>query len=131
MNSQRTQLTLTSILTLFLLIAFTSSMAARPSNKWRLHFDGKAKNDGVLTLQFSPVGGQPSQIAIEIKDNTRENAASKETTQQLKEAYENDYKISHQDGEEIKIKTKSGRADFVLEVLSNTIEGLKVKTDRE
>ena len=128
---QNTRQALITFLTLVLLIVSTNAYAARASDKWRLHFNGKAKNDGVITLQFSPLGSQASQIEIEIKDNTRENEASREATDILREKLDEDYKINHQDGEEIKIKARSGRAEFVLEVISNTIKGLDVKTDRE
>lgn len=131
LSYQNTRQALIIFLTFMLVVVSANAFAARASDKWRLHFNGKAKNDGVITLQFSPLGGQASQIEIKIKDNTRENEASREATDKLREKLDEDYKISHQDGEEIKIKARSGRAEFVLEVISNTVKGLDVKTDRE
>ena len=43
----------------------------------------------------------------------------------------NGYKVKEQDGEEVKIKAKGDTQDFELEIISNTVDGLKVKTDRE
>ena len=131
MNTKHTRQVQQLLMLLLLMVTFSTAFAARPSDQWRLHFNGQAKNDGMVKFQISPVGGQPTVIDLPIKDNTKENAASREATDKLEAVLDENYKISHQDGEEVQIKRRSGRADFVLEVLSNTVEGLSVKTDRE
>lgn len=123
--------TFLTCLTLTLAIVFAAAVEARDSDKWRLHFNGKAKQDGVLVIQLTPKGGQPISIQAEIKDNTRENEAAREVTRTLRDVLKEDYKVRHDDGEEIKIKAERGGADFELEVISNSVDGLKVRTDRE
>ena len=131
MEIKTTKPAILTCLFLQLAIIFSASVYAGSSDKWRLHFDGKAKNDGVLVVEVTPLGGQPITVQAEIKDNTRENEAAKEVARKLRDVLKDDYKIRHDDGEEIKIKAERGRADFELEVISNTVDGLNVKTDRE
>ena len=131
MKIKTTKQTILTCMTLALAVIFTTAVEARSSDKWRLHFNGKANNDGVLVIELTPVGGQPITIQAEIKNNTRENEASREVTRKLRSVLKDDYKIRHDDGEEIKIKAERGQADFELEVTSNTADGLKVRTDHE
>ncbi|MEN8204865.1 MAG: hypothetical protein ABFS24_02520 [Pseudomonadota bacterium] len=131
MKIKTTKQALLTCLSLALAIIFTTAAEARPSDKWRLHFNGKANNDGVLVIELIPVGGQPITIQAEIRNNTRENEAAREVTRKLRGVLKDDYNIRHDDGEEIKIKAEGGRADFELEVISNTADGLKVRTDHE
>ena len=113
------------------IIVFATTIEARPSNKWRLHFDGQAKNTGIIVIEVTPESGQPIRIQSEIEDNTKENKAAKKVAMDLEATLGNGYKVKEQDGEEVKIKAKRGTQDFELEIISNTIDGLKVKTDRE
>ena len=131
MTIKMTKQTIFTCITLVLAVAFMTAVEARTSDKWRLHFNGKADTDGVLVIELSPLGGQPITIQAEIKNNTRENEAAREVTRKLRDVLKDDYNIRHDDGEEIIIKAEGGRADFGLEVISNTVDGLKVRTDHE
>ena len=64
------------ILCVVLAVALAATAEARPSNKWRLHFNGKADEDGVITLKFTPEKGEPTTVTIEIDKGTRENQAA-------------------------------------------------------
>ena len=118
-------------MSLISIIVFATAVEARPSNKWRLHFDGKANNTGVIVLKVIPESGQSISIQSEIENNTKENNAAKKVAMDLAATLGDGYKVKNQDGEEVKIKAKGDTPDFELEIISNTIDGLKVKTDRE
>ncbi len=119
------------ILCVVLAVALAATAEARPSNKWRLHFNGKADEDGVITLKFTPEKGEPTTVAIEIDEGTRENQAAREARNQLTKEFRGEYDVDKDDGEEVKIRARMGEPDFEVEVVSNTVDGLKVKTDRK
>ena len=118
-------------ITFILIFVFSAAVEARPSNKWRLHFDGQANNNGTIVLELTPESGQPITIQSEIEDGTKENKAADKVAQDIATVLGDGYKVKEQDGEEVKIKAKGDTPDFELKIISNSVDGLNVKTDRE
>lgn len=120
---------LVASLILFLTLAATAE--ASPSDKWRLHFNGRADEDGLISLKFSPLGAEPTIVQIEIENNTSENEAARTASDQLTEELGEHYEFEKDDGEEVKIRALRGRADFELELVENTVDGLDLKIERK
>ena len=131
MKKNNNFLTLRATLSLLLVFFITATVEARPSDKWRLHVNGSANSDGTIVVSVQPVGGTPIAVQTQIEDGTRENMVAKEITKAMKAQLSDDFKISRDDGEEVKINARMGRADFELEVVSNTVKGVRVTTDRK
>jgi len=105
---------------------------ASTSNKWRLQFSGGANSDGVIILRLSPKGGAPQEVSIAIEDGRGENGVAKDVTESLKAQLPGDiYHVERDDGEDVLIKKRRGTADFGVEILSNTVEGVRINPDRE
>jgi hypothetical protein len=123
---------LTRSLLALLLLAAALAVEAKPSNKWRLHFNGGADSDGVITLRFTPKGGEPLTTETAIKDGTGENAVAKAVVKSLKEQLpEDSYHVERDDGEDVLIKKRLGEENFDVEIVSNTVKGVRINPDRE
>lgn len=123
------------ILKLALLLALlflVNTLAAKPSNKWRLEFSGSARSDGVIVLVISPLGADPMRASIEIMNNTRENMVAEAVVQYLKKRLPREgYHIERDDGEDVLIKKRRGAANFNVEIISNTVRNVRINLDRE
>ena len=115
-----------------LLLAAALTAQAKPSNKWRLQFSGGADSDGTIVLRISPEGGTPIEASIDIEDGTGENHVAKDVVKGLKaQLPEDGYHVERDDGEDVLIKKRHGTADFDLEIVSNTVKGVRINPDRE
>lgn len=114
------------------LLASATIASAKPSNKWRLQFSGKANSDGVITINILPVDGEPLQAEIAVKDNTGENGVAKTVVKGLKEQLPKDrFHVERDDGEDVLIKKRHGTGNFDIEIVSNTVKGVRINPDRE
>ena len=114
------------------LLTATLAIEASPSNKWRLQFSGGADSDGTIVLRITPKGGAPIEASIDVEDGTGENAVAKTVVKGLKaQLPEDGYHVERDDGEDVLIKKRHGAANFDLEVVSNTVKGVRINPDRE
>ena len=75
-----------TLLTLFVsLLIMTACVMAKPSNKWRLEFSGKAYSDGEIVIAIKPIGGEEFTVSIPVTGGTSENNVAKIVTSTLKE----------------------------------------------
>lgn len=119
-------------LSALMLLTLALTAQASPSNKWRLEFSGNAESSGAIVLRISPVGGTPIDATIEIEDGTSENGVAKAVVKSLKtQLPESGYHIERDDGEDVLLKKKSSAADFDVEIVSNTVKGVRINPDRE
>lgn len=115
-----------------LLLATAATTFAEPSNKWRLEFSGGADSDGTIVLRFTPIGGSPLEASIDIEDGTGENAVAKAVVKDLKAQLPKDvYHVERDDGEDVLVKRKRGAANFDVEIVSITVEGVRINPGRE
>ena len=121
-----------AVLSLATLMLCCSVSLASPSNKWRLQFSGSARSEGVITLQFTPKGGLPFRTETSIAKGTGENAVAKAVVESLRAQLPKDgYHVERDDGEDVLVKKRRGVSDFDIEVLSNTVENVRIRPDRE
>lgn len=105
---------------------------AKPSNKWRVEMDGRAKVDGEIELSIAQEGGTATNVIIAIPKGTGENAAARIARDRLREVFGEDvYHFEVDDGEDVLIKARRGTRDFDLVLVRNTVEGLGLDLERE
>jgi hypothetical protein len=110
----------------------TTATFASPSNKWRLQFSGKANSDGTIVLKLSPENGETLIAEIAVENNTGENGVAKAVVKGLNDQLPKDlYHVERDDGEDVLIKKRHGAEDFDLEVVSNSVEGVRINPEHE
>jgi len=122
----------TGLLSILLAVFFISSSFASDSNKWRLKTNGGANSDGVLVLEFVPEGEEAFTVDISISDGTRENRVANRIEETLKdELSRRDFRVERDDFEDVLIKKTMGSERFEINVVSNTVDGVKIKLRKE
>ncbi len=111
---------------------FSLSLQAAPSNKWRLEFSGKADSDGVIVIRLTPIEGEPVSAEVNVEDNTGENGVAKTVVKGLKaQLPEDQYHVERDDGEDVLTKKRRKAVNFDVEIVSNSVEGVRINIDRE
>lgn len=119
-------------LALLALPAAALAVTTSPSNKWRVEFSGGADSDGAIAMKITPKGGAPIDASIDIKKGTSENHVAKAVVEGLKAQLPKEaYHVERDDGEDVLIKKKHGAADFGLEIVSNTVKGVRIHPEHE
>lgn len=118
-------------LLLLVLAVASASALAKPSNKWRLEFSGSARTDGAIVISVTPMGGQAVEVSTDIKKGDGENRVASKVRDALKLALAEHYRLSVDDGEDVLIKKRSGQPDFDAVVVSNSVESVRIRVQRE
>ncbi len=118
------------LLTITLMIA-AQLAAASTSNKWRLEFSGGADSDGTIVIRLSPKEGDPLEASVEVEDGRSENGVAKDVVSGLKEQVGDRFHVERDDGEDVLIKKRRGNSDFGVEVISNSVKGVRINIDKE
>ena len=122
----------TTLLTIVVTLLVSASVFAKPSNKWRLEFSGGADSDGVIVINITPVDGETISTETSIEDGTGENAVAKAVVKSLKLQLNKDhFKVERDDGEDVLIKKRRRTPDFDVEIVSNTVEGVRIHPEHE
>ncbi len=114
-----------------LFMLMTAVAAASTSNKWRLQFSGGADSDGTIVLRLTPKDGESMDVAIDIEDGRSENGVAKDVVEGLKDQVSERYYVERDDGEDVLIKKRRGEENFEVEVISNSVDGVRINRDRE
>ena len=113
-------------------VLLATAVNAKPSNKWRIKCDHKADVAGVIVLRLTPEGQPAVDVTVDIPKGTHENNAARIIRKAIKGSSLGErYKVELDDGEDVLIKRRSNQPDIDLEILSNTAEGLSIKTHTE
>jgi ABC-type molybdate transport system substrate-binding protein len=124
----------TVVLTMAVLLLTAGSVLAAPSpsNKWRLECSGKAQSDGTVVLKVTPKEGEPITASIAIANKTGENDVAKALVKGLKAQLPKDsFHIERDDGEDVLVKKKMGKGDFILEIVSNDVKNVRLHLEKE
>ncbi len=103
----------------------------RPSNKWRIVFDERAKSDGTINFLVWPREGSPLQVDVAVVKGQSENHIAAAARGAFGVALGKDYHVEVDDGEDVLVKARHGTGDFGLQLLGSTVRDIDVKLHRE
>lgn len=113
-------------------LATPALAGARPENKWRIQCSESAKSDGTIALRVIELGSPPIDVRVPIAEGTGENAVARRIRDVLRETLPwSDYQVETDDGEDVLVKKRHGEANFVLQIVSNDVESVRLNLDRE
>ena len=121
---------LPGLLALVLIVASASAFAL-PSNKWRLEFSGAAESDGEIVLAVTPDGGIPREIPVAVGKADGENEIAGKAEAALRNAVGADFHVERDDGEDVLVKRRWGRPRFNVELVDNSVDGVRLNLDQE
>ena len=119
------------ILGLGLAMLATIALAAGANNKWRLQCSGGADSDGRIVLEFTPVAGQPMRATVQIHEGRTENGVAQDINAALRAQVGARYNVEVDDGEDVLVKKKRGEHDFMLTIVENSVQGVRLNPDEE
>ena len=116
-----------------LCLGLTASLAfaAGVENKWRLQFSGNAESDGKIVLELSPAQGDPMRATAAIHKGLGENAIARAVSDALHAQAGQRYQAEVDDGEDVLVKKHNGERDFVITIVENSVEGVRITIDAE
>jgi hypothetical protein len=111
-------------------IAPQAQAATAPDDKWRIVCIHSASSDGVIVFRLTPVGGQPLELKVPIKDGTFENDVARQIRDVFRATLSKDlYHIETDDGEAVLVKKQRGKPNFTLEFVSHSVNGLGIRVE--
>ena len=115
-----------------LLATFAALAAASdPAGKWRVVFDHWAENDGELVLRIAPLNGTPIDVTTQVTKNMTENKVADLLKAALKTQLGKGYKVEVDDGEDVLVKKRRGSPMVEVSLAGNTVDGVRLRFDRE
>lgn len=111
--------------------ASTEAERPRPSNKWRILFDERAKSDGTISFRVWPGSGAPLQVDVAVVDGQSENHIAAAARDALRVALGKNYHVELDDGEDVLVKARHGTADFGVQLIGNTARDVDISLRRE
>ena len=122
----------TWILAVSLAIAASTAAAADGvENKWRLEVSGNAETAGRIVLQIAPGKGEPIRAVATIANGRAEKDVARDVSAALQSVASGHYNVEVDDGEDVLVKKQGGERDFVITVVENTVQGVRVEIDAE
>ena len=100
-------------------------------NKWRLELSGNAESAGRIVLQLAPAEGDPITATAAIPVGRGENDVARDIRTALQTAAGKRYNIEVDDGEDVLVKKHEGERDFVITVVENRVQGVKINVGAE
>ncbi len=100
-------------------------------NKWRLEISGNAETAGRIVLQIAPAKGKPIRATAKIEKGRAENDIARDVSTALQAAASGHYNVEVDDGEDVLLKKQDGERDFVVTIVENSVQGVKIDIDAE
>jgi hypothetical protein len=101
------------------------------SNKWRLEVSEGANNDGTMLFRFTPEGGTPQDVAVNLKKGRGEDGCARDIRDTFKAQLDKKiYKVEIDDGEDVLVKKRKG-PNFEIKLVESTVKGTRVNVGKE
>lgn len=107
------------------------ALAAGVENKWRLEFSGNAESAGRIVLELAPAEGEPIRATADIAKGLGENQVAKAVRDALQAQAGRRYGVEVDDGEDVLVKKHAGERDFVVTIVENSVQGVRIDVDAE
>lgn len=114
-----------------LMLAMSTASADGVENKWRVEFSGNAESAGRIVLQVAPAKGEPIRAVADVANGRAENDVARDVSAALQAVASNHYNVEVDDGEDVLLKKQDGERDFVVTVVENTVQGVRIDIDAE
>lgn len=112
-------------------VAPSATERPRPSNKWRIKFDERAKSDGTVSFLIWPRDGVPLQVDVPVVEGQSENRIAASARDSLRVALGKGFHVEIDDGEDVLVKARHGTPDFGVQLLGNTARDVDITLRRE
>ena len=119
------------ILGICLALAAFAATAAGTENKWRLEFSGNAESAGRIVLELAPAVGAPIRATVDVADGRSENGVARAMRDALQAQAGARYDIEVDDGEDVLVKRHEGERKFIVTIVENSVQGVKIDVDAE
>jgi hypothetical protein len=119
------------ILGLCLGLMASAASADGVQNKWRLEISGNAESAGRIVLQLAPAVGDPITAMVAIPVARGENDVARDIRTALQTAAGKRYDVELDDGEDVLVKKHEGERDFVITVVENSVQGVRIDVGAE
>ena len=103
----------------------------KPASKWRIVFNHRADNDGVITFRVAPAGKEAIDVETKIPRDTSENHAAQILRDSMKASLGKGYHVEVDDGEDVLIKRRGDTPKFVVTMVTSSLTGLEVKVKKD
>lgn len=115
-----------------MLMAWSLSTFASPSNKWRVEVSGSAKVAGEIEFSVTPKNTAPDTVVVQVPVRTSENRVA----QLIRDAFvakfgKAVYHVEVDDGEDVLVKAKRSTPHFDLVLVRNTANGIRLNVGKE
>lgn len=114
-----------------LMLVMSTASADGVQNKWRVEFSGNAESAGRIVLQVAPAKGEPIRAVADVANGRAENDVARDVSAALQAVASNHYNVEIDDGEDVLLKKQDGERDFVVTVVENTVQGVRIDIDAE
>ena len=104
---------------------------ASPSNKWRIEVSGGADSEGTILLNVVPEGQVAVVVTVQVPKGTSENRVANLIREALKARVGDRYATEVDDGEDVLVKKRRGSPMVELSLAGNTVDGVRLRFDRE
>ena len=104
---------------------------ASPSNKWRIEVSGGADSEGTILLNVVPEGQVAVVVTVQVPKGTSENRVAKLIREALKARVGDRYATEVDDGEDVLVKKRRGSPMVEVSLAGNTVDGVRLRFDRE
>jgi len=123
-------------LALLLAVGFSfcavSPAMAKPSNKWRIKFNHRAKSSGEIVFSVQPIGGEVIEVHAAIEEGMSENEVAKVVRDAFRaQLPEDTFHSERDDGEDVLVKKRHGAENFDLHLVNCSVENIRIKIKRE
>ncbi|RNF86497.1 hypothetical protein [Montanilutibacter psychrotolerans] len=100
-------------------------------NKWRLEFSGNAESAGRIVLALAPAQGDPIRATVDVPYGRAENDVARDVRDALQAQSGKRYSVEVDDGEDVLVKKHEGERDFVITIVENSVQGVRINIGAE
>ena len=108
-------------------VPLAAAAAAPKVESIKIVIEDKAKTDGEIRFDFTPMGGTTVAIRVTVAKKMDNKDVAKDLAKELTVALGADYKVDRYDADKIKISAKKKDATFQLTLAALTANGLSVR----